>query len=57
MRARVVVIDGQITHFGSYDPLRQPESMGVRFDYAPYATMMDELFEQRWKLSKEISFA
>ena len=57
MRARVVVIDGQITHFGSYDPLRQPESMGVRFDYAPYATMMDELFEQRWKLSKEIPFA
>ena len=41
IRARVVIIDGQITHFGSYDLQRQPESMGVRFDYAPYAAMMD----------------
>jgi sugar-specific transcriptional regulator TrmB len=55
MQARVVIFDGQIIHFGSYDPKRQQESMGVRFDYAPYALMMDELFEQKWQMSKDIN--
>lgn len=27
----------------------------MRFDYVPYAQMMDELFEQRWKLGKGIA--
>lgn len=54
MNARIVVIDEQIAHFGSYDPLKQPESVGVRFDYAPYAKLMDELFEQKWQQAKII---
>ncbi len=54
MQARIVVIDGQITHFGSYDPMQYLESMGVRFDYSPFAQIMDELFEQRWNSGTEI---
>jgi len=55
IQARIVTIDGHITHFGSYNPKRHLESAGVRFDYAPYAALMDEMFEQRWKLGKEIN--
>jgi len=54
IKARIVTIDGHITHFGSYEPQKHLESVGVRFDYTPYAAMMDELFEQRWKLGQEI---
>ena len=50
MQARIITLDGQITHFGSYDQYQHLKSMGVRFDYAPYAQIMDEMFEQRWKL-------
>ena len=54
MNMRIVVIDGQVTYFGSYTPDRQQESIGVRFDYAPYAKLMSELFEQRWSAAKDM---
>jgi sugar-specific transcriptional regulator TrmB len=54
VQARIVIIDGQITQFGSYSPERQAESAGVRFDYPPLARLMDELFEQKWQQGKII---
>lgn len=54
INARIVILDGQITIFGSYSPERQPEAVGVRFDYAPFAKLMDELFEQKWQQGKTI---
>lgn len=55
IEARIFVYDHQIVYFTSYDPKNMHEAIGMRFDYTPYAAMMDELFEQRWKLSKEIT--
>lgn len=55
IEARIFVFDHQIVYFTSYDPKNMHEAIGMRFEYAPYAQMMDELFEQRWKLSKEIN--
>src|ERR1051326_2104339 len=54
MHARIVIVDGKITHFGSYSPEKQPESVGVRFHYAPFAKLMDETFEQKWAQAKII---
>lgn len=54
IHARIVIVDGQITQFGSYSPERQAESAGVRFDYPPFARLMDELFEQKWQQGKII---
>ena len=49
------MFDHQVVYFTSYDPKNRHQAIGMRFDFAPYAQMMDELFEQRWKLAKEIS--
>jgi sugar-specific transcriptional regulator TrmB len=54
VHARILTYDGRVTYFGSYDIAKQPEAVGVRFDYVPYANLMDEMFEQRWKMGKEI---
>lgn len=55
MEARIFVYDHRIVYFTSYDPKHKEEAIGMRFDYAPFATFMDELFEQRWKIAEDIS--
>lgn len=54
LEARVIVFDLQIVYIISYNPNKQDEGVGVRFDYPPIAKIMDELFEERWKKSGEI---
>lgn len=55
IEARIFIFDHKIVYFTSYDPINKEIAIGMRFDYDPYAQMMDELFEQRWKLAKEIT--
>lgn len=55
IEARIFIFDHKIVYFTSYDPKNKEIAVGMRFDYAPYAQIMDEMFEQRWKLGKEIS--
>jgi sugar-specific transcriptional regulator TrmB len=56
MEARIFIIDNEIVYFTSYNPEEKVSGIGVRFHYAPYAKLMNELFEQRWKLSSPILF-
>ena len=55
MESRIFIYDSQVVYFTSYNPGKNEEALGVRFNYAPFARMMNEMFEQRWKLGKEIS--
>lgn len=54
MEARIFIIDKKIVIFTSYNPENKEEALGMRFNYQPYAKIMDELFEARWKIAKEI---
>jgi hypothetical protein len=54
MEARIFIIDEQLVYFTSYDPSKKNEGVGMRFNYRPYAILMSETFEQRWKIAKEI---
>lgn len=54
IEARAFIIDKEIVYFTSYNPERKQEAIGSRFHYKPYARIMDELFESRWKIAKEI---
>lgn len=55
IESRIFVFDHRMVYFTSYDPKNIQEAVGMRFEYAPFAVMMDELFEQRWGLAKEIT--
>lgn len=55
MESRIFVYDSQIVYFTSYNPEKNAEALGVRFNYAPFALMMNEMFEKRWEQGKEIS--
>lgn len=55
MESRIFIYDSQIVYFTSYNPQKNAEALGVRFNYAPFARIMSEIFEQRWKLGKKIS--
>ncbi|HVF69194.1 MAG TPA: phospholipase D-like domain-containing protein [Xanthomonadales bacterium] len=55
MESRIFIYDNQIVYFTSYNPEKNSEALGVRFNYTPFARMMNEMFEQRWKLGKEIN--
>lgn len=55
INTRIVIYDSLITYFASYNPKAASEAIGVRFEHAPLAALMDEVFEQRWKLGKEIN--
>jgi len=52
MEARIFIIDNEIVYFTSYNPEEKDTALGVRFHYIPYAKLMNELFEQRWKLAR-----
>lgn len=54
MNTRILIYDSQITYFSSYDPGKQPEAVGVRFDYPPFAKLMDEMFEQKWQQARSV---
>jgi sugar-specific transcriptional regulator TrmB len=54
IESRIFVFDHRIVYFTSYNPKNIEEAIGMRFEYAPFAVMMDELFEQRWQLAKDI---
>jgi sugar-specific transcriptional regulator TrmB len=54
MEARIYLFDHKIVYMTSYDPKNRREALGVRFEYPPLTALLDELFEQRWKLGKEI---
>lgn len=54
MEARAFILDKEIVYFTSYNPARKQEAIGSRFHYRPYAKIMDELFEARWQIAKEI---
>lgn len=54
MEARTFIIDKKIVYFTSYSPNKKEEAIGMRFAYVPYARIMNELFEQRWNMGKEI---
>lgn len=55
MESRIFVYDSQIVYFTSYNPDKNPEALGVRFNYAPIACIMNDVFEKKWKSAKEIS--
>ncbi len=55
IEARILLFDSQIAYIVSYNPEEKEEGVGVRFNYAPVTLLMEELFEKRWMLSKEIT--
>ncbi len=55
MEARIFIFDRKIVYFTSYNPKSAEDAFGMRFDYAPFAVLMDELFEQRWRAGKDMS--
>jgi sugar-specific transcriptional regulator TrmB len=54
LEARIIIIDKKIVYITSYNPNVNEEAVGVRFDYAPIARLMQELFEKRWAKAKEV---
>lgn len=55
MESRIFIYDSRIVYFTSYNAHKNEEAFGVRFNYAPFALMMNEIFENKWKLGEEIS--
>ena len=55
MEARFFIFDHQIAYLASFNPNKIEESMSVRFDYPPYAKLMDELFHRRWEAAYEVT--
>jgi sugar-specific transcriptional regulator TrmB len=55
MNARVLIFDENVTSFASYNPKQRHEAFGVRFDYPPFAKLMNDVFEQKWKTAKEMT--
>lgn len=54
MQARIFVFDRKIVYFTSYSESKNQEAIGMRFEYEPYARLMGELFEQKWREGKDI---
>jgi len=55
IQGRIFIFDKRIIYFTSYNPKKKQEAIGMRFEYAPFALLMDELFEQKWKIAKIIT--
>lgn len=51
---RLFIYDKKIVYLTSYDPENYGSAFGVRFDYAPLAMQMSQLFEQNWEQAKSI---
>lgn len=54
MEARIFIFDEQIVYFTSYNPHKKEEAFGIRFNYIPYAKLMNETFEKRWSSARGI---
>jgi len=52
IKGRIFIFDKRIVYFTSYNPRRKQEAIGMRFEYAPFALLMSELFEQKWRIGK-----
>ena len=53
LEARIIIFDQKVAYITSYSPDDKNEGIGVRFQYPPVARLMNDLFEQRWKIAKE----
>lgn len=54
IRTRVTLIDSKIVYLISYDPEDYKKALGVRIAYPPVASLMREMFYQRWKQSEKL---
>lgn len=54
MEARIFIFDEKIVFFTSYDKKHKQEAIGMRFNHPPFARMMREMFDARWKVGEEI---
>lgn len=54
IEARILLFDSRVAYIVSYNQNVKEEGIGVRFEYAPVAILMEELFEKRWKRAKVI---
>lgn len=57
VNARLMLFDKKVAYVMSYDPNNYVKSMGIRFDYAPLAQLMNMLFLQYWEKGDEIQGA
>lgn len=55
IEARIIIFDSKIAYITSYNLTIKEESNGVRFNYAPIAQILQDLFEQRWTKSKPLT--
>jgi sugar-specific transcriptional regulator TrmB len=51
LELRVFIIDSRIVYLTSYSQNKKEEAFGVRFEYPPLATLMNDLFEQKWQMA------
>lgn len=51
---RLFVFDGTTTYLTSYVNTSWNKAFGIRFTYAPVATQLDQLFEQKWLQAKPL---
>ncbi len=56
MEARIFIFDQKVVYFTSYDPRAKNTAIGIRFAYPPYAILMNDVFEQRWRASQKMSY-
>lgn len=49
LNSRIVIFDRRIVYVLSYDPSNYIRSIGIRFEYAPFAQLMYQLFLQYWE--------
>lgn len=54
IRARIIIYDGHIVYFMSYDPKNMQQSIGIRFDYEPIGKVMSALFMRYWNIAKQV---
>jgi sugar-specific transcriptional regulator TrmB len=45
---RLFTFDSQVVYFTSYSSRNKDAAFGIRFDYTPLATLMNDLFEEHW---------
>ncbi len=54
MEARIFIFDQKVVYFTSYDLKSKNTAIGSRFEYIPYAALMNDIFAKRWKYGKNI---
>lgn len=54
LQIRMLIYDRKIVYLSTQDPSNQAKGFGIRFDYAPLAKQMGELFELNWQKAAEL---